>query len=119
MYTAWLTGSSIINGCCHSLDTHTDFYIKFTTLREIKNVTHINEWRVALISLPRNHVSLQDTNKNTATVHSVFHFYLSLLLTPIKETVGHHLIEVQVNYKRSFEQSSYLWVWLTLEDLLG
>lgn len=65
MYTAWLTGSSIINGCCHSLDTHTDFYIKFTTLREIKNVTHINEWRVALISLPRNHVSLQDTENET------------------------------------------------------
>jgi len=71
------------------------------------------------ISTALHHVSLQDTNKNTATVHSVFHFYLSLLLTPIKQTVGHHLIEVRVNYRQSFEQSSYLWVWLTLEDLLG
>lgn len=57
------------------------------------------------VNTPFGHVSLQDVNKNTATVHSVFQFYLSLLPAPIMQTVGHHLIEVQISYEAVLEQS--------------
>lgn len=49
------------------------------------------------VSTALHHVSVQDINKNTVAVHSIFHFYLSLLLAPIKPTVGNHLIELQVS----------------------
>lgn len=50
-------------------------------------------------------------------MHSVSHFDLSLLLAPIKHTVGNHLIEEQEYHEVVLEHPSNLWVWLILEDL--